>query len=73
MYVCICNAITEREIHAAAADGCSSLAELTMRTGCSSACGTCAGQAAEILADARSARAGSGGLRISGLNLPVAA
>ncbi|ANB19322.1 bacterioferritin-associated ferredoxin [Dokdonella koreensis] len=52
MYVCICNAVTDRQIRQAAADGVSSLAELSERTGCSDCCGTCAPLAGEILAEA---------------------
>ena len=42
MYVCICNGVTDTTIRAAAAEGVSSLAELTMRTGCAGTCGACA-------------------------------
>jgi len=41
MYVCLCNGITERDIRQAAAGGCRSMAELTMRTGCGAGCGSC--------------------------------
>jgi bacterioferritin-associated ferredoxin len=57
MYVCICNAITERAIREAAADGVRTLADLTRRTGCGDCCGSCVDLAAEILADARRSRA----------------
>ncbi|HVV96057.1 MAG TPA: (2Fe-2S)-binding protein [Rhodanobacteraceae bacterium] len=56
MYVCICNAITERAIREAAADGVGSLAELTRRTGCGDCCGSCVDLAAEILADTHRSR-----------------
>lgn len=49
MYVCICNGVTERQIREAAAAGCSSVAELTMRTGCGATCGTCLDTAAAML------------------------
>lgn len=52
MYVCICNGITDTAIRAAAADGVSSLAELTMRTGCAGSCGACADFAEQVLRDA---------------------
>ena len=42
MYVCICNAVTERTIREAAASGVRTLSELSRRTGCSDCCGTCA-------------------------------
>lgn len=51
MYVCICNGVTDRQIREAAASGCSSVSELTMRTGCGANCGSCLSIAAEMLAD----------------------
>lgn len=53
MYVCICNAVTEKMIREAAQSGVRSVAELTMRTGCASTCGSCADLAADILHEAR--------------------
>jgi bacterioferritin-associated ferredoxin len=52
MYVCICNAVTEKMIRQAAAEGVHSLGELTRRTGCSGDCGSCADLAEEVLRDA---------------------
>lgn len=51
MYVCICNAVTDKQIRAEARDGCCSLRELSKRTDCATTCGKCARQAREILAD----------------------
>ena len=51
MYVCICNAVTERTIRDAARAGVRTLDELSRRTGCSDCCGSCADLAAEILAE----------------------
>ncbi len=53
VYVCICNAVTDHEIRQAAVAGCSSMAELTMRTGAGSCCGTCIPEAADLLAATR--------------------
>ena len=64
MYVCICNAVTERAIREAAASGVRTLSELSRRTGCSDCCGSCAELANEILAEAHGTRA---------LNLPLIA
>lgn len=41
MYVCICNAVTDRSIREAAREGATSFAELQRRTGCSDCCGNC--------------------------------
>ena len=49
MYVCICNGVTDHEIRAVAAAGCTTLAELTMRTGCGATCGSCLEQAQALL------------------------
>ena len=51
MYICLCNAITDRAIRQAAADGVSDLDELKRRTGCASTCGSCADLAEEVLRD----------------------
>jgi bacterioferritin-associated ferredoxin len=56
MYVCICNAVTEKMIRTAVADGVSTLAELNRRTGCAGGCGNCAEFAGEVLASALRAR-----------------
>ena len=57
MYVCICHGVTDQDIRNAADAGCGSLAELTMRTGLGSGCGTCGEFAREILDDARAVKA----------------
>ena len=50
VYVCICNGVTDHQIREAADNGVSSVAELTMRTGCGSSCGSCLEMAGELLA-----------------------
>ncbi len=52
MYVCVCNAVTEHDIRAAAADGVRRFGELQARTGCSTCCGCCEAQARDVLRDA---------------------
>lgn len=56
VYVCICNGVTDHEIRQAAAAGCASMAELTMRTGCGASCGSCVGTAAALLDSEAGAR-----------------
>lgn len=56
MYVCICNGVTDRQVREAAENGCNSMAELTMRTGCGAACGSCLETATAILEPARRER-----------------
>ncbi|HRO62397.1 (2Fe-2S)-binding protein [Thermomonas sp.] len=62
MYVCICNGITDRVIREAAEAGCQSVAEMTMRTGAGSCCGSCLGLVGEIIAEVKARKA---------LDLPV--
>lgn len=55
MYVCICNGVTDHQIREAAGNGCRSVAELTMRTGCGANCGSCLAMASELLDEHRAA------------------
>ena len=53
MYVCICNAITETQIRAAAEAGTTDLWHLQAVLGVATACGTCRDTAASILVEYR--------------------
>ena len=53
MYVCICNAITDKEIRAAAKNGTTDLNGLQAELGVASGCGSCEEQASKILAEYR--------------------
>ncbi len=57
MYVCVCNAVTDRVVREAAASGVRCLGELTMRTGCAGGCGACADFAQQLLNEAGQASA----------------
>ncbi|MGH8681199.1 MAG: (2Fe-2S)-binding protein [Burkholderiales bacterium] len=50
MYVCICNAVTDREIRQCAELGARTVDELRDALGVASCCGKCEGVAREILA-----------------------
>jgi bacterioferritin-associated ferredoxin len=52
MYVCICNAVTDRAIREAAACGARSFEEVRSRTGCADCCGSCEDLAARIFHEA---------------------
>jgi len=41
MIVCLCNGVTERDIQRELSQGCCSLEDLAMRTGCGTTCGCC--------------------------------
>ena len=49
MYVCICKSVTDKQIRRAAARGVDNLYELRESLGVASGCGSCAGEAQEIL------------------------
>ncbi|MEI2416657.1 (2Fe-2S)-binding protein [Orrella sp. JC864] len=49
MYVCICNAVTERQIHASVEQGATSLADLQFELGVATCCGCCADTAEQYL------------------------
>ena len=53
MYVCVCNAITDRQIREAVADGVSTVSQLQSRLGVASGCGSCMDTAADILQESR--------------------
>ena len=53
MYVCICNAITDKQIRKAAANGVRDLWGLQAELGVASGCGSCKETASEILREHR--------------------
>ncbi len=55
MYICVCFGITDKAIQRAAADGVRDVAELTMRTGLGSNCGSCREMASDILNETHAA------------------
>ena len=54
VYVCLCNGVTDRHIRDAVDKGCSSVGELTMRTGCGANCGSCLDMAADMIVQMQS-------------------
>jgi bacterioferritin-associated ferredoxin len=57
MYVCICNAVTERDIGSAVAEGCCSLRELREQLGVGACCGRCTDCARDVLKNSLHAHA----------------
>ena len=55
MYVCICNAVTDKQIRHAQASGVSDLRELAEHLGVATNCGSCAQLAEAILKEAAGA------------------
>ena len=58
MYICLCNAITDRQIREAADAGAKDLSDLQRKLGVASGCGSCKETAAEILRESRQRRQG---------------
>lgn len=57
MYICICQAVTEKEIRRAAANGADSIYELQDSLGVATCCGGCTDRAEAILDETRPQRA----------------
>ena len=55
MYVCICNAITDKQIRKAAESGVKDLWDLQRKLGVASGCGSCKEAASDILRETRTA------------------
>lgn len=51
MFVCVCNAVTEKDIGSAVAEGCRSLRELREQLGVGACCGRCCDCARGVLQD----------------------
>jgi bacterioferritin-associated ferredoxin len=61
MYVCVCNAITDREIRAAAELGARTLDDLSATLGVATCCRRCSDCARKVLADALAPEAACAG------------
>ncbi len=62
MYVCLCKAVTDADIHEAVSGGVRTMRQLARQTGCSSNCGRCAVTAAEVLGQATAQGSGQLGV-----------
>ena len=67
MYICICHAVTDREIRACIEDGATSMRELRQQLCVGTQCGKCAREVRDILKTEKSA-ASSG---LAGAALPA--
>ena len=63
MYICICNAVTEREIRQCARLGACSLRDLRNELGVANTCGKCKHAAKAILRETRSDSSAGTGLQ----------
>ena len=62
MYICLCNAVTERDIRTCIKEGACSLSDLQQCLGVGTCCGRCAPSARQVLHELR----GESGRRKSG-------
>ncbi|MFF0488028.1 (2Fe-2S)-binding protein [Nocardia sp. NPDC003482] len=53
MYVCICNAVSETDVHSCVAAGACSMKQVKARCGWQSGCGNCTRRLAEVIGQAR--------------------
>lgn len=60
MYICICSAVTERQVLHAVADGATTLEDLQIDLGVAMSCGRCTGTAMKYVSGAREAEHISG-------------
>jgi bacterioferritin-associated ferredoxin len=65
MYICICNAVTERRVRECAGRGCQSLDQLAFETGLGVGCGRCKEFASDLLEDLHCEAQGSRSLQES--------
>lgn len=49
MYICLCNALTDHHVHAAAQAGASRPSEIYRACGCAAQCGTCSATVRRII------------------------
>ena len=54
LYICICNAVTEKAVRECARNGACSLEQLSLELGVGAGCGRCRDCASEVLRDVRS-------------------
>jgi len=55
MYICLCNGITERDIHCCVEEGACSMRDLETCLGVGTCCGKCKPAAREVLEETRAA------------------
>ncbi len=54
MYICICNAVTDRDIRFAVESGCTSLRKVSAELGVATGCGRCKQEACRVIREHKS-------------------
>ncbi len=60
MIVCICNAVSDRQIREAAKNGAATMSDLRSVTGCGTTCGKCVEMAVDIINETSDSHRASG-------------
>lgn len=71
MFICVCNAITERQVQAAVAAGASTMTDLQGELGVATCCGRCEDTALEYLPGGRYATPGVGVVAAAALSTEI--
>ncbi len=56
MYVCVCKAVSDQDIHRAVARGAGTFEDVQAQTGCTTCCGCCEAEARELVETAIESR-----------------
>ena len=59
MYICLCKAVTDKDIHRAVSNGANTMRCIRQLNGVGSQCGRCVGHAKEVLGEALEEKAAS--------------
>lgn len=62
MYICVCKAITERDIRFAVDSGCTSFRRVSMELGVGTSCGRCKQDTCRVIREHKTAMNGTGAL-----------
>lgn len=62
MYICICNAVTERDIRFAVEEGCTSFRRVSAELGVATSCGKCKQEACRVIREHKAEMNGMGTL-----------
>ncbi|MEZ5535825.1 MAG: (2Fe-2S)-binding protein [Thiolinea sp.] len=73
MYVCVCNAVTDREIKKAVKQGDDTFEKVRDSLKVASCCGQCESHAREVIAEAKQAKPTLGGIPLFPVDMPCPA
>ena len=65
MYICVCQAVSDQDIHCAVARGAGTFEDVQAQTGCTTCCGCCEAEARELAETAIESRRRTAALPIA--------